>query len=367
MVFNEVVDRSHRPTVVALYLPQYHPIPENDMWWEPGFTEWTNVARARPLYCGHRQPDLPSELGFYDLRVSETRDAQAALAKTYSVSAFCYYHYWFGGGQRLLQRPLNDVLASGQPDLPFMLCWANQSWTGVWHGLGDRVLQEQTYPGSADERSHFFSILPALSDRRYLRVGGKPVFMVYSPEELPDAPGFADHWRRLAQESGLPDLYLIAEHRDPFWDARANGFDAFVLMPTIPRRRSSTPWSSPWQKLRNMALDTLGRPSVYQYARQQRRFVPDCASPLAIPCVLPNWDNTPRSGKRGVVLEGMTPEAFGVTLDRALTLWRKREREDDLIFVKSWNEWAEGNHLEPGQRWGRAYLEVLHAKVTAMG
>ncbi|KQY81394.1 MULTISPECIES: glycoside hydrolase family 99-like domain-containing protein [Roseateles] len=354
-----------KPEVIALYLPQYHPIKENDEWWEPGFTEWTNVTKAKPLYRGHHQPNLPSELGLYDLRVPEAREAQAELAKAYSVTAFCYYHYWFGNGRRLLERPLNDVLACGKPDFPFMVCWANQTWSGAWHGLDKQVLAEQLYPGVDDEKAHFETLLSAFRDPRYLRVKGKPVFMVYAPDDLPDPVAFIAHWRRLAEEAGLPGLYVLAEHRDPFWDARAHGFDAFILKPSFMRRRAWTPWSQPLQKIRNRILDALGRPSVFDYEAMQPYLLPERASPQAIPCVLPNWDNTPRSGARGVVLENSTPQKFGAALDRALALWRGRDREDNFLFVKSWNEWAEGNHLEPNRRWGRAYLEVLAAKINA--
>ncbi len=354
-----------KPEIIALYLPQYHPIRENDEWWEPGFTEWTNVTKAKPLYRGHYQPNLPSELGFYDLRLSETREAQATLAKAHSVAAFCYYHYWFGHGRRLLERPLADVLALGKPDFPFMVCWANQTWSGVWHGLDKRILAEQTYPGPEDEKAHFEALLPAFRDPRYLQVNGKPVFMVYDPDNLPDSIAFTNHWRQLANEAGLPGLYLLAEYRDPFWNPKSRGFDAFVLKPSFLRRRTWTSWRQPAKKIYNKYLDLLGRPSVFDYEFMQSHLLPELASPLAIPCVLPNWDNTPRSGARGVVLEGSTPQKFALAIDRALALWRKRDREDNFIFVKSWNEWAEGNHLEPSRRWGRAYLEVLATKLRS--
>src|SRR5437879_9338189 len=146
--------------LIAFYLPQFHPIPENDAWWEPGFTEWTNVVRARPLFRGHRQPDLPTDLGFYDLRVAETRAAQAQLAAAHGIEAFCYWHYWFAG-RRMLERPFDEVLRSGRPDFRFCLGWANQTWSGVWHGAPEQVLIEQTYPGEEDDRRHFAAVLPA--------------------------------------------------------------------------------------------------------------------------------------------------------------------------------------------------------------
>jgi lipopolysaccharide biosynthesis protein len=167
-----------RPRIIALYLPQYHPIPENDAWWGKGFTEWTNTAKARPLFRGHYQPHVPADLGFYDLRVPETRLAQATMAREYGIEGFCYYHYWFAG-TRLIERPFNEVLASGQPDFPFCLCWANQTWTGAWHGLMNQILIEQTYPGTDDHRRHFDTLLPAFLDRRYMTVDGKPIFVFF--------------------------------------------------------------------------------------------------------------------------------------------------------------------------------------------
>lgn len=353
--------------VVALYLPQFHPIPENDSWWEPGFTEWTNVTKAVPLYRGHQQPNLPAELGHYDLRVPEVRERQASLAAAHGVSAFCYYHYWFGNGRRLLERPFNEVLSSGKPDLPFMLCWANQTWSGVWHGLSGRVLAEQTYPGRDDEAAHFATLLPAFRDSRYLRVNGKPVFMVFAPDELPSPLEFTQHWRELAAQAGLAGLYLIAEHHDPHWDAAARGFDAFVLQSSFKRRRSWVPWSKPWQKVRNRVMDWLGLPSRFAYSTLIPYFLPATASNQAIPCVMPNWDNTPRSGARGVVLENATPKAFGIAIDRALARCEQRKGSDNLLFIKSWNEWGEGNHLEPNRRYGRGYLEVLRDRVAGVG
>lgn len=347
------------PTTVALYLPQYHPIPENDEWWGTGFTEWTNTAKALPLYSGHYQPNLPADLGFYDLRVPDVRRQQADMARAHGVSAFCYYHYWFGDGRRLLERPFNEVLTSGEPDFPFMLCWANQTWAGVWHGLDKRVLAEQRYPGREDHERHFQTLLPAFQDPRYLRVDGKPAFMVYDPRDLPDSLAVTSLWREMAIKAGLPGLYLIGEASNPHWPARQLGFDAFVNMRALERRRQWVPWRRPIAKLSGKALDLLGRPTVRRYDRLASYFVPSDASQDAIPCVLPGWDNTPRSGARGLVLEGGTPEAFAQQLERAFDRCDARQGADNLLFVKSWNEWAEGNHLEPGRRYGYGHLQVL--------
>lgn len=349
----------NRPSLVALYLPQFHPIPENDEWWGAGFTEWTNVAKAQPLFCGHNQPNLPADLGFYDLRVPETREAQATMARKYGIDAFCYYHYWFGNGQRILERPFEEVLEAGKPDFPFMLCWANQTWSGIWHGLENEVLAEQRYPGKSDHEAHFEKLLPAFNDPRYLRVDDKPVFMIYDISDLPQPKATLDYWRVMAVEAGLEGLYLIAEHDDPYWDAHSFGLDAFVNQRQLPKRRKWISWANPVQKIHAKFLDLLQRPDIYDYKDYCEYFVPTHASGLAIPCVLPNWDNTPRSGSRGVVLKGSTPELFTKQLRQASDRANSRSAPDNLIFIKSWNEWAEGNHLEPNKYFGFKYLEAV--------
>jgi lipopolysaccharide biosynthesis protein len=350
---------------IAFYLPQFHPIPENDEWWGKGFTEWTNTAKAKPLYRDHYQPHVPADLGFYDLRLPETRIAQAQLARKHGIEAFCYFHYWFAG-KRILDRPFNEVLASGQPDFPFCLCWANQTWSGVWHGAPDRILIEQTYPGREDHRRHFETLLPAFSDRRYLTVDGKPLFVIYNPSRLPDSVRVSDYWRELAIKSGLAGLYLVAENRHADWDPRRSGFDATVIVRLPPIRREWVPWSQPLDKLKGKCLDWLGRPTVYLYDEIIDSLLTGPVPGIeSFPCVIPNWDNTPRSGANGLVLHGATPDGFRRQVRRALHRMRDVPNEHRIIFVKSWNEWAEGNHLEPDLKFGLGYLEALRDELTA--
>src|SRR5918911_547953 len=219
---------TNKVRAIAFYLPQYHPIPENDRWWGKGFTEWTNVARARPLFPGHYQPHLPADLGFYDLRLPETRMVQAELARTHGIEGFCYWHYWFNG-RRLLERPFNEVLASGEPDFPFCLAWANENWTRVWNGSERDVLIGQQY-NEEDDRQHIRSLLAAFRDERYIRIDGKPVFLVYRAAKIPDPLRTTEVWREEAQKAGVGDLYLcrIESFPDERTDPARLGFDAAV-------------------------------------------------------------------------------------------------------------------------------------------
>ncbi len=361
----EKLVNTHAARLIAFYLPQFHPIPENDEWWGKGFTEWTNVAKAKPLFRGHYQPHVPADLGFYDLRVAETRAEQADMARAYDIEAFCYYHYWFGGKQ-LLERPFNEVLRSGEPEFPFCLCWANQTWTGIWHGSPDKVLIEQTYPGEDDHRAHFNELLPAFLDRRYVTVDGKPLFLIYRPNEIPDVRRTMDFWRSMAVKAGLKGLHFIAVlHHKNTWIPEHYGFDACVRSYLSPRKERWISWRHPVRKLLRVFQLKNGRPTVYSYEKTLMEVFPNKTSNVEdYPCLLPNWDNTPRSGAEGVVLHNSTPELFRLQVKKALELTEGMPIEHRIIFVKSWNEWAEGNHIEPDMRFGKGYLEVLREEMA---
>jgi lipopolysaccharide biosynthesis protein len=365
-----------RARVIAHYLPQFHPIPENDEWWGPGFTEWVNVARARPLFRGHDQPKLPGELGFYDLRLAETRAAQAELARGHGIEAFCYWHYWFAG-RRVLDRPFREVLATRQPDFPFCLGWANQSWTGHWHGAPGQMLIEQTYPGPHDFQAHFDAVLPALEDARYLRVDGRPLFLIFRPLEMPSA-SFLDVWREAAARAGLPGIYVVAVSHDPAWDPRCAGFDAAALWRSglftarvrrpVARFRRVAQRSALVARLdERLRTSLLRRPiHVYSYDDVAATMVtaPMDGVPL-LPTVYPNWDNTPRAGGHGSVVTGSTPDKFATVLVRAVSAVQHLPPEERLVFIRSWNEWAEGNFIEPDRVYGRGWLEACRRAVIA--
>ena len=351
--------------LIAFYLPQFHPIPENDAWWCKGFTEWTNTAKAKPLYPGHYQPHIPADLGFYDLRVPETRMAQAEMAREYGIEAFCYYHYWFAG-KRILERPFNEVLKTGAPDFPFCICWANQTWTGIWHGSPGRILIEQTYPGYKDYQAHFEALLPAFTDKRYLMVEGKPVFIIYMPAEIPDVQNVMKFWRSLAVRSGLNGLFLvgIVLGTQPFVPSEF-GLDASIrnVLPGL-RNEKDIPWRMPMEKILALYQAKRKMPTVYLHKNLISEMIPEGVyNGENFPTLIPNWDNTPRSGSRGLVLHGSTPELFRLQIQRALKAMHKVPIGRKLIFLKSWNEWAEGNHLEPDLKFGRGFLQVLKEEI----
>jgi len=347
--------------LIAFYLPQYHPIPENDQWWGKGFTEWTNVRKAKPLFRGHHQPNIPADLGYYDLRDSVVRQAQADLARTHGISGFCYWHYWFGG-QRLLERPFNEVLDSGEPDFPFCLGWANESWTGVWHGNPGKTLMKQTYPGPEDEEKHFRLVEKAFWDPRYITVDGKPVFYVYKPRQIPDCQRFVEHWQSLAVKSGLKGIFFVGEDvyiDEAPWDYKGNGFDAVVPnSPGVAFLRMAKKRFQPRYLIPRLLPKLLNHPATFKYRDFVEHNQVDPGHRDFFPCVVSNWDNSPRSGRRAYVLSNPSPELFRMQLQRAVRQVENRPADQQVVFVKSWNEWAEGNYLEPDQRYGVAYLEV---------
>ena len=356
--------------VVAFYLPQFHPIPENNAWWGTGFTEWRNVAKARPLFRGHYQPHLPGELGFYDLRVPEVREQQAALAREHGIGAFGYYHYWFGG-RRLLERPFAEVLASGRPDFPFLLCWANENWTRAWDGGDREVLMPQAY-SEEDDVAHLRWLATAFADPRYVRVDGRPVFLVYRASDLPDPRRTTETWRREARRLGIGELYLARV--EGFASERAVppdewGFDAGVaFVPEWQTLGRPLRRALPWRALRTLGLTSEGyRQHVFDYdavvAEMLARPAPDYPR---LPCVTVAWDNSARRRENAVVYRDATPETYERWLRTELDRLAARTDVPHLMFVNAWNEWAEGSHLEPDARWGRAYLEATRRAVESV-
>lgn len=374
--------------VIAFYLPQYHPIPENNKWWGKGFTEWTNVAKAKPLFKGHVQPHIPTDLGFYDLRMPEIREEQAKLAKDAGIEGFCYWHYWFGKGKRLLERPFNEVLISGKPDFPFCIGWANESWSNKsWNAksesIKDATLMEQTYVESEYD-DHFYEVLPALKDKRYITVDGKPLFLIFSPYAIPDQKRFIDRWRELAHGNGLPGIHFVGitnnismreigsynsgKARIPSFDEAAlhynylleRGFDA------INSRGQLRAEMLAGSRVRTFAKKILAKAFHFDMLSKFKMsdinkylFVKEDAWENAYPTIIPNWDRSPRSGRKAVVYTDSTPTEFKHQVEKALELVKEKQDEHKIIFLKSWNEWGEGNFMEPDMQYGHGYLDAL--------
>lgn len=320
------------------------------------------MTKAKPLYLGHYQPFLPSDLGFYDLRCLETRQQQAVLASEYRITAFCYWHYWFAG-RRILERPFQEVLESKTPDFPFCLGWANQTWSGTWHGAPDKILIEQTYPGFDDDQAHFEYLLTAFSDPRYLKVDGRPLLYIFRPEDLPKPKAWSNSINEFMKSRGLGGVYLVGEISDLLGDgpkadnAEKYGFDAMVYM-RLPAKTGGVDRLS--MRIRRKILK---HPERYRVSNRMFPY-PQCVdSETTYPCVYTNWDNTPRSGVRGLVLEGASPATYELHLSQAIEISMKSHPECPLVFVKSWNEWAEGNVIEPSAKFGRGFLEA-HKRVV---
>ena len=345
------IDLSHLPVkLVAFYLPQFHPFTENDAWWGKGFTEWTNVSKAQPQYVGHHQPRLPGELGFYDLRLPEVMRQQIDLAHHYGVTGFCFHHYWFGG-KRLMERPVNQLLADPSLDIDFCLCWANENWTRRWDGADHDVLISQKH-SAEDDIAFFEDILPALRDPRYICVDGKPFLIVYRAALLPDAAATVARWRKQALQAGLPGLYLVAARAFGLIDPRPYGFDATVEFP-------------PHQVIAN---DITQKKTVVNPAFEGKIYdYKDCSDKFGrlvetrftnYKTVMPSWDNESRKPGKGHIFDGAEPNVYAQWLTTTAELTLKNKPGERLLFINAWNEWAEGAHLEPDRHRGYAYLHA---------
>ncbi len=359
--------------VISLYLPQYHPTPNNDKWWGKGFTEWTNVGKAKPLFKGHYQPRVPADLGYYDLRLPEVREAQAEMAREAGVEGFCYYHYWFGDGWEELDYPFKEVVRTGKPDFPFCLCWANESWhSKFWNIDGTvqkKMLVEQRYPGDEDIKNHFMSLLPAFKDKRYIRVDGRLLFMVYMPLELPDASHFMSMWNKLAAENGLEGFYFIGHlvhgyevNEENVDKIKALGFDAVNVVELFRAKNKIDFGFTHYKNYWSSRL--FGRPLVIEHEKILPLLITDLEKRKdVVLTITPNWDHTPRSGKGGYVLNNSTPEIFKKHVHSVVELTKEKNSNDNLVILKAWNEWGEGNYVEPDLRYGKKYLEVLRAEL----
>jgi len=337
--------------LIAFYLPQFHPIPENDAWWGKGFTEWRNVVHAKPSFVGHYQPHLPADLGFYDLRVPETRIEQADLARRHGIHGFCYYYYWFNG-RRLLERPLDEVHRSGEPDFPFCVCWANENWTRRWDGHDDDVLMAQQYSPDADLRL-ITDLAPLFRDRRYIRIRGRPLFVVYRANLLPDPRASAARFREQARREGIEDPYLALVHVPGMPPPADWGFDAGLEFPPHNLEVGEVT-----QSMEITNADFRGQVWDYVYSAKAAitRRLPEFR---LFRGVMVGWDNTPRVPNDGHVFVNAHPANYQRWLAALVAqAARSHPPEERFVFINAWNEWAEGCHLEPDETYGHAYLEA---------
>lgn len=354
---------SDKIKTIAINLPQFHPFAENDEWWGKGFTEWTNVVKARPLFKGHYQPHLPSDLGFYDLRLEEARIAQAELAKQYGIHGFCYYHYWFNG-KRLMNRPLDDMIKTGTPDFPFMLCWANENWSRRWDGMDAELLIKQTY-GDEDDKEHMrFLCSHFFSDPRYIRVNGKPFFVIYRPSHFPDIKKTSEAWREVAREMGIGEIYLGYMQNFTFKvEPHSIGFDcAIEFHPDYDYfpAKQIPPVKDKIKYRLKIKTSAYHLNYIHSYVDYVKKIMQNWKiSPNVYPGITPMWDNTARRKHSAVIFKDSTPTIYRQWLKYLVGLYKKYKTDGDkYIFINAWNEWAEGNHLEPCQKWGKQYLEV---------
>ncbi len=359
------MENNTKARVIAFYLPQFHPIPENDVWWGIGFTEWTNVGKAKPLFRGHYQPRVPADLGYYDLRLPEIREQQAEMAKHAGIEGFAYWHYWFAGKQ-LLERPFNEVLQSGSPNFPFCLAWANETWSGIWHGDPSRILIDQTYPGKEDYESHFYANLNAFLDERYIKINGKPIFYIYKPFNIPDSEVFLNCWRELSIKNGLKGMYFIGQSfdEDQAKQILALGYDAVNTNWVRDALFYASPYNVVWNKISRTLLGGKFNLAIWNFKKLTRKLSNNLDSiNNYYPTILSGWDNSPRSGLRGRIFTNFTPDVFDDHVKDVLSKVEMKDYDSNVVFLKSWNEWAEGNYMEPDLRYGHKFLDVFRKNV----
>ncbi len=372
--------------VIALYLPQFHPVKENNEIWGKGFTEWTNVAKAKPLFRGHYQPQIPADLGFYDLRLPQVREEQAKLAKQYGIEGFCYWHYWFGNGKRILDMPFNEVLKTGKPDFPFCLAWANHSWsTSTWNNAQkekkDIEFLKQEYLGVKDYTEHFYAVLPAFKDKRYIYVDDKPIFTIFNVSLIPEKELrlFINTWNKLAIKNGLKGIHFVArvesvekltdknvikrikKDYEKEYDRYLNmGFDAIWA---DNRRRAEILSNGILNKFIKRSLYHVFKIRMldrYNYSDIVNNFHTTKESEENVyPMIIPRWDRTPRQGKLADIYYRSTPELFEKHVRNAMNLIKKKKEQHKIIYLQAWNEWGEGNYMEPDIKFGHKYLEAL--------
>lgn len=372
----EISEKNDKPVILAYYLPQFYPTEFNNKWYGKGFTEWTNVGKAKPLFHGHYQPKVPSELGYYDMRLPEVAERQAELAIEAGITGFAYWHYWFGNGNTMLDMPLTRAIETGRPNFPFCLAWANESWyKKMWDVNGSKTLiREQTYPGEEDIIEHFNYCLPAVKDKRYIRYDGRPVFIIYKPEQHPDIRYFMDKWNELIKTEGVADsFYFIAtiyktEDAEKY---KKTGFDA-VTYEAWSKLMSNLFYEdqSLLTKCRRIITNRILTPIFKKVKKLPYKKVLNVIwrdgfddREDVIPILIPNFDHSPRSGRRNYIIPDPTPENWAKQLD--IVFDKVSQKDNKLVILRAWNEWGEGNYMEPDLKYGRRFIEALGNKMSS--
>lgn len=361
--------------VIAYYLPQFHETPQNDAWWGKGFTEWVNVKKAKPLYKGHYQPRIPLNHNYYNLLDDNVKKWQVDLANKYGIYGFCFYHYWFNDGEMLLEKPVEQFLANKELDIHFCICWANEPWTKAWVSKKDEVLIGQNYGSKETWKKHFEYLLPFFKDDRYIKEENQPLFVIYRPEIMPCLNEMLDYWQELARKSGFDGIKFA--YQGIWFDQVKNRDDSRFDydIEYEPGYGETYLQSSSNKALFNLAkkVDDVcqklfnWKPSQL-YLRKVRRLnyddvwnainnhIPEDKKRVAGAFV--DWDNTPRRGTHGLVIDGATPQKFYKYMRQRIKEV-KRKYTSDMIFLFAWNEWAEGGYIEPDERYKYGYLEAL--------
>lgn len=367
--------------VIAFYLPQFHEIPENNAWWGKGFTEWTNMKKARPLFEGHNQPRVPLNDNYYDLLNPETLRWQVDLANTYGIGGFCFYHYWFDG-HMLLEKPVEMFLADKTLNLPFCICWANEHWTNQWISGENKVLIEQRYGSEREWKEHFDYLLQFMEDERYIRVDGKPLIVIYRPEIIDCLEEMLDCWRSMAEEAGLggltvayqhPSYYVYPEKNETLFDYNIEFQPTLALtlekskkhkvLRSIKRRVALVAEKHLGLDLRFIGAGGNGLTHFDYDAIWNSILSMEPTRDKSFPGAFVDWDNTPRRGEKGSLYDGVTVEKFHANfyeqVKRARSLYKS-----DYMFIFAWNEWAEGGYLEPDENRGYGFLEAIHNSLS---
>jgi len=347
--------------LISFYFPQFHPSIENDVFWGPGYTDWVRVSQAVPLYRGHRQPRIPRDLGFYDLRLMDTLDAQARMAEKHGIYGFCFHYYWFNGTQ-ILKTPVDNILSSGRPRFPFCFSWANENWTKRWDGSDKNILLEQTY-SIEDSRALFRNLLPAFFDNRYIKIEDKPLLVVYRTDLIVNLPKIVDMWRNEAVKHGLKGLYLLKSERSDTRDPEEIGFDASLQHPPNFCFRDDTKFEGHL----DFFTDGAVRDRIFDYEKIKNFYLSRKADFKLFRGVMTGWDNTARYGENAHIVLNATPERYREWLSSAITWTRDNHKEEErIVFINAWNEWSEGMYLEPDQQVKSSYLEATKEAIDTV-